>query len=346
MMIRYPRFRDLGDALRLVTVIVLLGSGFACGKASPAGQGSDAAHDIGSQMSDAPPMTALQAVAAIVIPNCAIGGCHDATSTTHGMDLTTADKIYIAWVNKPGFDHCTGREVPRVVPGNPDNSLVLVKITGEAVCPLSQRMPLPPRDMLTAEQIQVIRSWVVAGAPSDRPEVDGGSPVDGATDLNGDAGDDPGSPTCSSSVPCDEGMTCSADSCGDPWQCLAHFDETLEHPCAIETIPFCGCDGVTFQASYTCPDRPWLHAGACGDGASCTKEQVRCTDPAPNCAKGQVPSVVNDCWGPCVDVTQCRCLYHWQCPDLAVNSCIEGTFRCGPKPKLADGGTSASDVGN
>jgi hypothetical protein len=36
-------------------------------------------------------------------------------------------------------------------------------------------MPLPPRDALTAEQIDVIRAWIAAGAPSDAPPVDSGA---------------------------------------------------------------------------------------------------------------------------------------------------------------------------
>jgi hypothetical protein len=103
-------------------------------------------------------------------------------------------------------------------------------------------------------------------------------------------------------------------------------------------VPFCGCDGVTFEASVTCPDRPWLHVGACDDGASCTKEMVECSDPKPECPAGQQPSVVDDCWGPCVPLASCRCLYHWMCPNLEVNTCLELEYRCGPNPNLVDAG--------
>ena len=75
-------------------------------------------------------LTMLEEVAAIVIPNCAIGGCHDSVSETHSMDLSTAEKIYDFWVGQPGYDHCTHAEVPRVLPWNPDGSLVVIKITG------------------------------------------------------------------------------------------------------------------------------------------------------------------------------------------------------------------------
>jgi hypothetical protein len=154
----------------------------------------------------------------------------------------------------------------------------------------------------------------------------------------GDAGEGDGPAPCSSSNPCEVGLTCSGQSCGGTWECIAHFDELLEHACAEEVVQFCGCDGVTFEASVTCPDRPWSHVGACDDGVSCTKEMVECTKPPPECPAGQEPSVVGTCWGPCVPLANCRCLYHWMCPHLEVNTCLTPDYRCGPKPAPADAG--------
>ncbi len=320
--------------LLLAGAFLLAGS--ACGRTRSSAAGPDADRDTGP--GDTGPRTLLQEVAAIVIPNCAIGGCHDSTSITHGMDLTTTDKIHAAWVNKGGFDHCSGREVPRVIPGDPDGSLVVTKISGIDVCALSQRMPLPPRQALSAEQIAVIRAWIFAGAPSDRPQPDAGDDApDNPTDAGDDASpDDSSAPGCSPANPCGPEQTCTGVTCGGPWECVAHFDDTVQHPCTTETIPFCGCDGVTFEASTICPNRPWAHAGACGDGVNCNTGSVACADPAPVCPAGQAPSIVNDCYGPCVDVTACRCLYHWQCPDRAVNTCLEPQYRCGPNPNNVD----------
>jgi hypothetical protein len=287
---------------------------------------------------DAGPTTLLNSVAAVVIPRCAVAGCHDAVSKTHSMDLSTPDKIYSNWVNQRGFDHCTGMDTPRVIPGDPAGSLVVMKIEGVAVCLQSQRMPLPPREPLTGEEIEVIRAWIAAGAPSDRPPADGG---DGSADASDDgASDDAGTASaCTSASPCGPELTCEGVACGDAWQCISHFDDTREHPCAPETMLYCGCDGVTFEASVTCPDRPFTHPGACGDGVSCTKEAVRCADPKPVCPDGQEASVVNDCWGACVPATECRCFAHWMCPNLAVYTCLAGA-RCGLNPMFADAGTS------
>lgn len=164
----------------------------------------------------------------------------------------------------------------------------MMKIEGIAVCLESNRMPLPPRDALTPEQIQVIRDWILAGAPADPPPGDGGATGDGGPDGSDDdggsidAGDDAGPDgegnVCTAESPCGAELSCFADACSDEWQCMAHFDDVLEHPCDPETMPYCGCDGVTFEASKTCPDRPFSHPGACGDGESCYPGAVRCSD--------------------------------------------------------------------
>jgi hypothetical protein len=318
-----------------VALSVLLGA-VACGRSQ---QPVDAA--VPSE--DGAPNTLLGRVAAIVVPRCAGVGCHDAISRTHGMDLSTADKIHAGWVNQRGFDHCAGLDTLRVIPGDPAGSLVVKKIEGIGVCSQSQRMPPPPHPPLTAAEIDVVRAWIAAGAPSDRPPPeDGGQEDAGSVDASDDTSpDDAGvSSACTAASPCGPGLTCEGVACGDVWECISHFDDTREHPCAPETMLFCGCDGVTFEASITCPDRPFTHPGACGDGVSCTKEAVRCADPKPVCPEGQEPSVVNDCYSACVPVASCRCFAHWMCPNLAVNTCLADS-RCGPHPTIVDAGVAA-----
>ena len=322
---------------RQFVILFLAGCGIGgCRKSSQVHQDAGTP-DTGSS-------TLMESVAAIVIPKCAIAGCHDAVSKTHSMDLSTAEQIHRNWVNVRGFDHCTNLPATRVIPGDPDSSLVAIKIEGTSVCALSNRMPLPPRDALTAEETAIIRAWIAAGAPSDHsPTPDGGAEdgrpddVDADNDGGSDDGGDPGG--CSSTNPCPPGLTCEGVTCGGPWECISHFDDTLEHPCEPLAIQFCGCDGMTFEASFTCPDRPWAHAGACGDGANCTEGYLECTEPKPGCPAGQSPSVVSGCWGPCVPDSSCRCLAHWMCPNLAVNTCLPDNH-CGPQPTRADGGSS------
>jgi hypothetical protein len=100
----------------------------------------------------------------------------------------------------------------------------------------------------------------------------------------------------------------------------------------MNIIPFCGCDGMTFESPQDCPDRPWDRAGACEDGFNCDPWRAECEDDPPTCAEGEVPSVVDGCWGDCVVAESCRCVYHWQCGDVPEYACNLETFFCEPSP--------------
>jgi hypothetical protein len=340
--------RSFGETVKarrwgVATLAAFIAAGACNSSKQIASDAGSPSPDTGSPSPDADsyPDTPLGRVAAIVIPNCAIAGCHDAISKTHSQDLSSLEKIISNWVNVTGYDHCTGLDTLRVIPGDPDGSLVVMKIEGRAVCLQSNRMPLPPRDALTAEQIGVIRAWIAAGAPSDLPPSDGGDGDGGPFDAGDDAATDGGEGAgCTTTSPCATGLTCSGDACSEAWQCVVHFDETVEHPCDPATMLYCGCDGVTFEASITCPDRPFAHPGACGDGESCFTQAIRCVEPPPVCPEGQAPSVVDDCYGSCIPVTSCRCLAPYHCPNET--TCI-GDARCGQRPPTDAGPDSGTD---
>jgi hypothetical protein len=78
--------------------------------------------------------------------NCAFSGCHDAESAQDGVVLTDYDNIIKTGDVKP-FD--------------PSDSEVYEKITEDE---LDERMPPPPREALTAQQIGLIREWIQQGA--------------------------------------------------------------------------------------------------------------------------------------------------------------------------------------
>jgi hypothetical protein len=279
------------------------------------------------------------------------------------MDLSTPDLIYENWVGKKGLDHCSNRPATRVVPGDPDGSFVMTKIRAQgAICSLGTRMPPPPADRLSACEIDAIAAWIAAGAPGPTGGVDAG-PADAAEDAAIDVSDD--APTdanddtdpdaidpgvCTSTHHCDpvseicvEVMPDPAGDCYTRWECYAHAppdDDTLAHMCPPETATFCGCDGSMFDMPYACPNRPYDHIGACGDGYSCDANRVRCADATPICTDGQAPAVIAGCWGPCVPIDMCRCDQNWQCPP-GLRCYPLPTFRCGSQPTdagVADAG--------
>jgi len=107
-------------------------------------------------------------VAPLLKANCALAGCHDAIKKEHGIDFSTAATTHASLVNKMTADHCRNNAaVTRVIPGQPQNSFVLVMVEGIGRCTEMPRMPVAPRTALTAAQVQVIRDWIAAGAMND-----------------------------------------------------------------------------------------------------------------------------------------------------------------------------------
>lgn len=66
---------------------------------------------------------------------------------------------------------------------------------------------------------------------------------------------------CTSGAECQSGI-CEGIGCGDdaPGTCKAK-----SRPCTYDLVPFCGCDGKTFQSSSVCPGQRYERTGACED---------------------------------------------------------------------------------
>lgn len=101
----------------------------------------------------------------ILRPSCAWIFCHGGDDLL--VNLRTPELSYETMVNQPaeGAD-CRDMGLIRVVPGDPESSLLYVKIT-EPTC--GDRMPLHPdyNGMLAEAEIAQIREWIELGAPAD-----------------------------------------------------------------------------------------------------------------------------------------------------------------------------------
>ena len=143
--------------------------------------------------------------------------------------------------------------------------------------------------------------------------------MDGATSdqLSPDSDAPISHPTCTVDQPCSNG-DCIGTSCDQAWTCFPHF---APHPCPFEIIPYCGCDGKTYYFPILCPQIPYLHAGECGDGVNCDRNDIRCAQPEPDCGPGRAASVVNGCYGACVPINSCRCIMEQECPGSGLYMC-------------------------
>jgi hypothetical protein len=179
-----------------------------------------------------------------------------------------------------------------------------------------------------------------ADQTNDRPidqSVDGTPPDTGADttedatavdQIASDSDAPPLSATCTTDQPCLNG-NCQGSSCDKAWYCFAHL---APHPCPLDLIiPYCACDGKTYYFPVSCPEMPYEHPGECGDGVNCDPSDVRCSQPEPDCGPGKVASVVAGCYGPCVPINSCRCLFAFECPHIEQNEC-NGEQRCAPVP--------------
>jgi hypothetical protein len=368
------RSRESLRTLGVLVVALMLG---ACGTKrsrpddSVAGS-STAGNETGGSGHDG--HAALTCVSSFIAAKCATSQCHDDQSRAYGMDLTTGDSIFDAWVNRNGLDNCGTQLVPRVTPGDPDASFVYRKITGQLACigSISQPMPPPPEPPLSDLEIAAIKDWIASGAPkycetavpspgaggtangagTASSAGGGGGGVSVAGSANGGVGGDlPGEDPfkCAADMPCTGQLICHANDCSsEVWDCVAHrprpegaADSSLppgfepHHACPTDSAEYCGCDGVTFVAAVTCPDRPYQHPGACGDGYNCNPQDNVCGQTAPPCEAAQAPSIVDECYASCVPAVDCRCEFNWECP--SGYQCDRTQWRCVVAPPA--GGT-------
>jgi hypothetical protein len=95
----------------------------------------------------------------ILDARCAVAGCHGNMAPALGLDLTEGaarDSLFQMSTQNP--------DIPLVTPGNPTNSYLMTKLTGDGFS--GQQMPLGAVPLTEAEQ-DIVRLWISYGAPDD-----------------------------------------------------------------------------------------------------------------------------------------------------------------------------------
>lgn len=89
--------------------------------------------------------------------------CHTNQGRTPAGGLNLLPEA--AYAQLVGVASVTNRGTTRVIPGDPDNSLIVRKLEG-APGLVGQRMPLGGPPFLTPGQVLIVRRWIALGAPN------------------------------------------------------------------------------------------------------------------------------------------------------------------------------------
>ncbi len=88
---------------------------------------------------------------------CLSGGCHGGTLSASGFDMRSYDTLFDAGTEAGQLGLCP------IAPGDPDNSYLVEKLRGSP----RRGAPMPlVGDPLTAEELELIETWIRDGAPN------------------------------------------------------------------------------------------------------------------------------------------------------------------------------------
>lgn len=135
----------------------MVGSGLVSACSPGSGEGLDSNGNPITPGTQPIPLSAdfVSIQANIFTPNCALSGCHTATSAAGGLRLDEANSFVDI------FEQAS-TEAPAsilIIPGDADNSYLVQKIEGTAGTRMPKDLPA-----LSTEKIQAIRDWVTNGA--------------------------------------------------------------------------------------------------------------------------------------------------------------------------------------
>jgi hypothetical protein len=156
----------LGAALALSTSAAL-----------SAGCGSDLGDLFVTPAAHPPANSFTQVYAQIVAPTCSSVFCHYSGVGIRYSALDMSSQVYAYWslVEQPAIGPNCAEEGTRVVPGQPDLSIMYLKVS-ESMPPCGSQMPADPQKLLTggssvfsgtaltAAQQQLIHDWIAEGA--------------------------------------------------------------------------------------------------------------------------------------------------------------------------------------
>jgi len=92
--------------------------------------------------------------------------CHQRSNPDALLNLSSGSAYNSLVGRKPENDAAKLRFGALVVPGKPDSSFLMAKITGDLKTPEGERMP-QRRDKLPQDAIDAIKSWIEKGAKND-----------------------------------------------------------------------------------------------------------------------------------------------------------------------------------
>lgn len=126
---------------------------------------------------EAPTMTAV--MTEVLAPRCTFSSCHSAPTVAAKLDLSP-EHACSALVKTAS---CLFPQQMLVVPGDPDASFLMHKLTGahltdlpDGACSSSTNAPMPfGGSALPADEIELVRAWITNGAPCDGGS--GGAPL-------------------------------------------------------------------------------------------------------------------------------------------------------------------------
>jgi hypothetical protein len=115
----------------------------------------------------------------VLRPSCSNAYCHYSGVGIRYSALDMSSRSYEYWslVDQPAFGAACGRMGTRVIPGDPEDSILYLKVSQASPC--GARMPANPTTLLTKgtaefsgtplpdDQQQLIADWIANGAKDD-----------------------------------------------------------------------------------------------------------------------------------------------------------------------------------